>query len=174
METKKILYIIAPNNFRDEEYFEPKEIFDKEKYEVTTASKNTKEAKGMLGGSAKVDIDIKDAKIEDYDAIVLAGGAGAKDYIKDKQISKLLKDAKKKDKLIAAICIAPLILANNNLLEGKEATVFDNEGEQSKELESFGATYKNKKVVEDEDIITANGPKAAKKFGKKIVKKLKQ
>ena len=48
----KIVMIIAPENYRDEEFQEPKGVFEEKGFEVTVASKGVKEAKGMLGGTA--------------------------------------------------------------------------------------------------------------------------
>ena len=56
MEKAKILMVIAPRNFRDEEFLQPKAVFEKNGFSVTVASKEVKEASGMLGAKAKVDL----------------------------------------------------------------------------------------------------------------------
>ena len=47
--SKKILMIIAHQNFRDEELLIPKKLFENEGYEVIIASTSLEPAKGMLG-----------------------------------------------------------------------------------------------------------------------------
>ncbi|MDA3856599.1 MAG: DJ-1/PfpI family protein [Candidatus Woesearchaeota archaeon] len=168
MSEDKVLMIIAPSEFRDEEYLVPKEIFEVRDLEVITASKGVKLAKGKLGAEVKVDLDISEVKVTDYAAVVLIGGMGALIYENDEVISKILNEAKENYILIGAICIAPRILANNGLLEGFKATAWNGDSKQSKFLEEKGATFVDEAVVEDKSLITANGPEAAKEFGLKI------
>jgi putative intracellular protease/amidase len=56
LQGKKILMIIASQNFRDEELFKPRELFIKEGMEVILASSSLEVSRGMLGGTAKPDI----------------------------------------------------------------------------------------------------------------------
>jgi protease I len=163
----KAIYIIAHENFRDEEYFEPKEILEKGGVEVVTASTNLTPAKGKLGGSAKIDMTINQINPSDYDAIIFAGGRGARGYIGDPAIEKLLAEFKARDKIIAAICIAPSILAKAGLLTGKKFTVH----EDGKEIVA-PLIPEEQDLVIDEKIITAIGPKAAEEFGKAILNKI--
>ena len=76
----------------------------------------------------------------------------------------------KQNKIIAAICIAPVTLANAGILNGKKATVFPS---GKNDLIRNGAKYTGDSVTVDGNIITANGPMAAEAFGKKIVEMLK-
>ena len=80
-ESKKILIVIAQEQFRDEECFVPKKIFEAAGVKVTVAAEATKTAKGMLGGTIKPDIKISDARVDDYDAIVITGGSGSRKYL---------------------------------------------------------------------------------------------
>jgi len=67
--------------------------------------------------------------------------------------------------VLAAICLAPAILAKAGILKGKKATVW--EGARNKVV-AGGAAYREGPVVIDGKIITANGPSAAAQFGKSI------
>jgi len=167
----KILMIIAHRNFRDEEYFVPKKIFEKNGYKVITASSSLKTAKGMLGGKAKPDILLKSVKVKDFDAIIFVGGSGSTEYWDSKIAHKIAKKAVKQKKILAAICLAPGTLANAGVLKNKKATIFVS---GKNVLEKNGAIYINKSVVMDRNIITANGPAAAEEFAKKILNLLKK
>ena len=171
---KKIAMIIAFRSFRDEEYFIPKEEFEKAGFEVVTVSSETGTAIGASGGDTNVDLLMKDLNVENYDAIVFIGGPGAYKYIDDKEAHRIAKEALQNNKILAAICIAPAILARAGVLEGKRATVWSNILDKSavKILEENGAMYEEKPVVEDGKIITANGPQAARDFAKKIIEGL--
>ena len=170
---KNIVMVIAPENFRDEEYLVPKEIFEKEGIKVTTASKGVKTAVGKLGARVKVDIDICEIDSTDFSAIVLVGGPGALNYKMDSILAKILEDFYMEDKLISAICIAPVILAQNRILRRKKATVWSDESRETiKFIEQKEAIYVDMLVVEDENLITANGPAAAEEFAEKIIEHL--
>lgn len=167
---KKVLMVIAPKNFRDEELLEPKAVFEKAGANVTVASKGTKTATGMLGAKSAVDIDISDANVLQYDAVVFVGGTGSAIYFNDSTAQSLAKKAHSEGKIVAAICIAPSILANAGLLEGKNATSWPSEQQN---IEANGGSYTGELVTQDGKIITAKGPQAATQFGKKILEALK-
>jgi len=166
---KKVVMIIAKNEFRDEELFEPKEIIEKAGGEVTVASSSLKEAKGMKGKTFKPDILLKNVKPDDYHAVVFIGGSGASEYWNDSKAHFVAKSAAEKGKLVCAICIAPVTLANAGLLDGKKATVWKSEAGKIKKK---GAKYTGADVQIDGNFITADGPKSASKFGRAIVRAL--
>lgn len=168
----KILMVIAQNNFRDEEYFVPKQIFTEKGYKVITASSSLKEAKGMLGGKAKPDIllqDVKDVSI--YNAVVFVGGMGSTEYWDSKIAHNIVNEAVKNNKVLGAICLAPGTLAKAGVLKNKRATVFES---ANNVLKANGAILVNSDVVTDGKIVTANGPAAAEKFARSILELLEK
>ncbi len=167
---KRAVLIIAAENFRDEELLEPKAILEKNGIEVKVASTIIGQAKGKLGASVKTDMLISDINSADFDAVVFIGGPGAVIYIDDPVANKVIADTLKNKKVLAAICIAPAILAKAGALKDKRATVWESEGEM---LKTCGARYTGKDVEQDGNIITAAGPFAAKEFAETIVKELK-
>jgi protease I len=166
---KKAVMIIAERNFRDEELLEPRRILEEKGIEVTVASTSLNVAKGMLGAKVKPDILVKEIKVDDYDAIIFVGGQGASQYWNDSLAHNIVKEAVEKDKILCAICIAPVTLANAGVLAGKKATVWSSERGK---LEAKGVIYTGKPVQVEGKIITAEGPQAAKEFGRAIVKAL--
>ena len=174
MASKKILMIIAFENFRDEEYFVPKEIFERAGIKVVTVSTKKGTAIGSQGGEAEIDFTLDEVDAKDFNGIVFVGGAGAHKHIDDAQFYQLAQQAVASQKVLAAICIAPAILAKAGVLVGKKATVWSSALDKSaiKILEENGAIYQTESVVWDRNIITANGPEAAKCFGERIIKSL--
>jgi protease I len=166
---KAILMVIAHRNFRDEELQKPRAIFEKAGAAVRVASSDMSACKGMLGAVVKPDLLVKDAKAADYDAIVFVGGSGATECWSDPKALALAKDAYQKGKVVAAICIAPVTLANAGLLSGKRATVWASE---ARRLKDKGAKYTDSPCVTDGRIVTANGPDAADEFGRAVVQAL--
>lgn len=163
----KALLIIAPRNFRDEEYFHTKEELEKAGVEVTTASKSAGDVAGMKGGTATAETDLRDVDAGDYDAVAFIGGGGASVYFNNPAAQGIAKKALEGGKVLAAICIAPSILANAGLLKGKKATAFSSE---ESNLRSKGADWTGEGVTVDGRIITADGPSSAREFGKAIAR----
>ncbi len=174
LANKKIAMIIAFRDFRDEEYFIPKQTLESAGAEVKTISTSLGTAVGKLGGEAKVDLLLKDLNPLDFEAVLFVGGPGAYKYIEDEIAHKVAKETVQSGKLLGAICIAPVILANAGVLEGKKATVWSAPLDKSgvKILKEKGAIYEDSKVVVDGKIITANGPAAAREFAEKIIELL--
>jgi len=166
---KKIVMIIAPQNFRDEELLEPKRILTEKGAEVKVASASLETAKGMLGAEVKPDILVSEIKPEDWDAIILIGGTGASHYWNDFSVHSMINQAVKHNKIVGAICIAPVTLANAGILSGKKATVYSSE---TQKLADKGAECTGKEVERDGNIITASGPPAARRFGEAIAQAL--
>lgn len=172
MEEKKsgkVLFVIAPQNFRDEEYQRPRQVLEQAGWQVEVASRQVKEAKGMLGAKVSVDKDISQVNIDDYEGIIFVGGTGAAVYFEDQTALSIAKTAYEKGKVVGAICIAPSILANAGILQGKNATSFPSEEEN---LKNHGANYTGLGVTVDGKIVTASGPQAAEEFGQKLVEVL--
>jgi len=169
---RRILMVIAPEEFRDEELFTPKEIFEAEGAEVKIASTRLGPARGMLGGSAEPDLLIADARADEYDVIVVVGGMGSPTYLwPDEALHRLLREAEQKGKIIGAICLSPAVLARAGLLRGRRATVYAT-ADSLRELQHGGALYQSVDVVTDGRIITASGPHAAAEFGRAICAQL--
>ncbi len=162
-----ILMIIPLKNFRDEELAKPKEIFEQNGLMVIIASSAMKEAEGMFGTKVKPDVILNKVRDILYDAIVFVGGEGAVQYWDDPLAHQLVKKALKEGKTLGAISIAPIILANANVLLGKRATVWPTLG---KRLEWSGAIYTGNPVEVDGNIVTANSPESAEEFAKSILK----
>jgi protease I len=167
----RVLLIIAPANFRDEELLHTKEELEKAGVETVIASSTLKDARGMLGARVRPSIKIDQAKVDDYDAVVFVGGSGSSVYFDDDRAISIASEAFKKGKKTCAICIAPVILANAGVLKGKRATVFP--GDYVKMIEGRGAKYTGKPVEVDGNVITASGPDAAREFGRALAKALR-
>lgn len=172
---KKVAMIIAFKDFRDEEYFVPKEILEGAGAEIKTVSNQTGEALGVDGGEAKVDLLIDNLNPADFDAIVFIGGSGCLKELDNENSYKAAKEAVSQQKVIAAICISPVILAKAGILKGKKAAVWSSSLDKSpiRTLKDNKATYQDDEVVIDGKIVTASGPSAAEKFAEAIIELLK-
>jgi len=165
----RVLMVIAPEVFRDEEYAEPKSVLEAWGATVTTASLRSGTCTGKLGMTAEATLAIADAQPTEYDAVVFVGGGGAQAFFDDQDAHALARGAFENKRVVAAICIAPSVLAHAGLLEGVRATAFPS---QHDDLIAHGALWSNSPVEVDGSIITANGPDAARAFGLAIAASL--
>jgi len=165
--SKKVLMVIAPKNFRDEELFKTRKVIEAAGHQVVLASTSVEPSTGMLGGKAKPDIVIDGVDASQYDAVVFVGGSGAAALLKHPAALSLARSAYAAGKLVAAICMAPGILANADLLKGKKATGWKGGHDL---LKAKGAKLTKKRVVQDGRIITGSGPAAAQAFGEAITR----
>ncbi|XOA42967.1 MAG: DJ-1/PfpI family protein [Candidatus Nealsonbacteria bacterium] len=174
MKNKRVVIIIAFRDFRDAEYFIPLEILERAGLEVKTASNKKGVAIGADGGEVNIDLLLSDINIANFDAVIFIGGPGCLASLDNEESYKIAKEIVSQNKILASICISPVILAKAGILKGKKATVWSSSLDKKavKILEEKGAIYKADSVVIDGNIITANGPVAAEDFGKIIVKLL--
>lgn len=166
---KKIAMVIAHEGFRDEEYWIPLQSFVNAGIDVTTVSSSDTPAISKFGKTAKVDRTLDNVQSTDYDALLFVGGPGTKEYFHQSKAHQLALEIYEQNKLLTAICIAPVILANSGLLAGKEATVFPTGAD---DLVRSGAIYTAQPVTEDGNIVTANGPDASQAFADVIIKRI--
>lgn len=165
---KKVVLIIAQENFKDVEYQKTREILENDyDVEIKVAAQQPGKTKGSGGLEIDVDMPISEVDPNNFDAIAFIGGSGATVYFDDEIALELARKASAGGKVVAAICCAPVILANAGLLEGKRATVFPNE-EFIAKLKEKGAEYSEATTETQGNIITAKNPDAAEEFGEKI------
>ena len=171
---KKIAMIIAFRDFRDAEYFVPKEILEKAGIEVKTASNKKGIAIGADGGDVKVDLLVSEINPAEFAAVVFIGGSGCLENLDNESSYRVAQETVSQNRVLASICISPVILAKAGVLEGKKATVWSSVMDRSpiKILQNNGAIYEDKRVVVEGKIITGNGPGAAEEFGQAIVEAL--
>jgi len=170
LSDKKIAFILAPNDFSDEQYFQPKVLLQAQGAMIDTFSKNNpEEVTGIKGGKAHITASLKELNPEEYDAIVIVGGKGAKKYFNDKKIHKIIKTFADAGKIISAISSGSVVLANAGVLSGKEVTSLDVNKSQ---LINKKANWTDKKSVVDGNVITSQGSQTSMDFGMQIVNSL--
>ena len=172
---KKILMVVAFKDFKDEEYFVTKEVLEKANFLIETTSSQKGMALGTEGGEAVITLLPSEVNPQNYEAIVFIGGSGMGKELDNQEFQKLAQEFVKNDKIVAAICVAPGLLAKAGILNNLKATVWSSALDKSliKILKDYGALYEDLAVVQDGKIVTANGPDAAQEFGKAIVNLLK-
>jgi len=169
---KKVLLVVAPKDFRDDEFFVPKRVFEDEGAKVIVASSRKGTATGMLGGTVELDVVFSEVRPADYGAVMIAGGAGSKVHLwDDKELRRIVREAQNQGKIVAAICLSPVVLARAGCLKGKEATVFPDPA-AVRELKAAGVKYVDRGVVTASSIVTARDPQSAEEFALAVARLL--
>jgi len=166
MPAKKAVLIVASQNFQDEELFATKRVLDGAGVETTIASTRLGAIRGMLGGTAEPALLVNQVRVENYDAIIFIGGSGAVEYFGNPIAVGIAREAARRMKVLAAICIAPSVLADAGVLNGVRVTSFLSERDR---LVRAGAVYTGAPVERDRFIITGSGPLASALFGQAIL-----
>ncbi len=165
----KALIFLFPEKFRDEEFQIPKKQLEAAGVDVVVAGLERGAAKGMLGLTAVPDMLLDEVEIDEFDAVIVPGGSGSVTYLwNNPVILSLVKEAYVKGKIVAAICLSGVVLANAGILEGRNATVYASP-EALEVFKKKGVCYISEAVVVDGRIVTADGPASAKKFADEII-----
>lgn len=165
---KKVLFIIASEGFQPIEYGDAKKVLEAAGHQVVTVSDKASVAVGKDGSEVKVDMVLSDCNMTSGDALFFIGGPGALEHLDNEESYKLLREWEKTGKPYGAICISPRILAKAGVLKNKKVTGWDSDGELGGILSAYGAEYVHESVVVDGNVVTGNGPSAAREWGEKI------
>jgi protease I len=119
------------------------------------------------GDTKKVDTTVADADPDDYAALVLPGGVINGDFVRaDGDAVAFVKAFFDAGKPVAAICHAPWVLAEADVLRGRRMTSWPS---LQTDLRNAGATWVDEEVVVDGNLITSRNPDDLDAFGAAIV-----
>ena len=136
--------------------------------EVVTAGLKPGIVKASRGIQLVPDTTLATALQDDYDMVVLPGGMpGAANLKADARVLNLLKKMAAAGKYTAAICAAPMVLAEAGLLQGKQATSYPGFLDDVPDVTRSAAA-----VVQDGTVLTSRGPGTAMDFALALVETL--
>ena len=119
----------------------------------------------------KVDHLIGEANAKNYAMLLLPGGVLNADKLRrNSKAVEWIKEFKKQDKFIAAICHGPQLLIEADLVKGKKVT---SHYAIKTDMINAGAAYSDKKVIRHDKFITAQGAEDTEEFTKEIISALK-
>jgi protein deglycase len=165
---KKVIVPLA-DGFEEIEAITIIDVLRRGSIEVTTISvTGNLEIAGAHHIKVKADKLFGDCNFVVYDMIVLPGGMPGSMHLNQHEGLKLiLREMKKQDKYIAAICAAPLVLGTLGMLEGLHATCYP-----GFEKYLLNAMHSEEGVVTDGKIITGKGAGFAMPFALKLLELL--
>ena len=167
---KRIL-IIATNGFEQSELMEPKAALDAAGFETVVASPGEGEIKGWKDGdwgqSVPVDASLDEVSEGDFDALLLPGGQMNPDILRmDERVIDLIKDFDDAGKPMAAICHAPWLLVEADILDGRTVTGWPS---IRTDLTNAGADVVDQEVAIDGNLITSRKPEDIPAFNQALI-----
>ena len=135
---------------------------------VTAALGQSDRVLGAHGIEVKADALFADASKDDYDVVILPGGGEGTENLKASEaLANRLRRQRDEDGLIAAICAAPTVLVEADVLEpGQHVTCYPSC------VIDLDRPSANVPVVEDGNVITGQAPGSAMLFALVIVSRL--
>ncbi|HEY7085419.1 MAG TPA: type 1 glutamine amidotransferase domain-containing protein [Hyphomicrobiaceae bacterium] len=173
IQGKKVA-ILATTGFEQSELEIPRDRLKEQGAIVHVVSPQAQEIRGCekkdWGRPVKVDVALDEARVQDYDAIVLPGGQINPDLLRinDKAL-KFIRAFFDQGKVVAAVCHAPWLLIETNMLKGRRATSYKS---IKTDMINAGAKWEDVEVVADQGIVTSRNPGDLQAFSKKIMEEI--
>ncbi|MGB3753674.1 MAG: type 1 glutamine amidotransferase domain-containing protein [Parerythrobacter sp.] len=163
--------IMATDGFEQSELLDPRQALHDAGIETTLASIEEGEIKGWddgdWGESVSVDLTLEEVNAADYDGLLLPGGQMNPDVLRMEDTAiALIRDFDAADKPIAAICHAPWLLAEADIVDGKTVTSWPS---IRTDLTNAGAEVVDEEVAEDGNLITSRNPDDIPAFSKALI-----
>jgi len=173
---RKRIAILATDGVEQVEMTEPRKALDAAgaKTELVSPAKGQLQAWQHLekGDKFPVDVQLDAADPNNYDALVLPGGVANPDQLRTMpKAVQFVKSFFEQDKPVAAICHAPWMLVEADVVRGKTVTSWPS---LHTDLKNAGAKWVDREVVEDDNLVTSRKPDDLPAFNKKIVELFSQ
>lgn len=147
--------VISADQFEDSELTQPVEALEQAGVEVDIASLQAGTITGKKGTQVEAGLGVADAYPDRYDMLLIPGGKAPAKLRKSEAVLYLARTFSEEGKPIAAICHGPQILVSAGLVEGRTLTSYKSVAD---ELEAAGASYQDRELVRDGNLITSRQP----------------
>lgn len=163
---RKIAILIA-EAFQDEEVAEPVTFFRSQGFEPVLIGLSTQLYHGKYGRhSYTANLDIDNAKVEDYAALLIPGGSAPERLRIEERVLKFVRDFALSGKPIGAICHGPQVLISAGLLNGRHITSYVGIRD---DVKLAGADYEDAEVIIDGNLVTSRKPGDIPAFNEAIL-----
>jgi protease I len=167
----KRIAILATDGVEQVEMTEPRKALEAAgaKTELVSPAKGQLQAWKHFdkGDRFPVDVPLDSADANNYDGLVLPGGVANPDQLRSMpKAVEFVKSFFERDKPVAAICHAPWLLAEANVVRGRTVTSWPS---LHTDLKNAGAKWVDREVVEDGGLVTSRKPDDLPAFHKKMV-----
>lgn len=164
-----MVYVFLADGFEEIEALTPIDVLRRAGIEVCSIGITGEIVCGAHNICVKADKFIEDYNEENLEAIILPGGLkGTQNLDSSDFVKEAVSRAYKAEKIVCAICAAPMILGKMGILAHKKATCYP-----GFEKHFIDAEYIKNDVVKDDNVITSNGMGSAMEFAFEIVASIK-
>lgn len=158
--TDRRVAILVYDLFEQAEFEEPLNSLRDSGAQVTVISAGKKKLQAMnhadKGDKFQADLLISEAGSEDYDALVLPGGALNADKLRmDEAARQWVIDFIDSERPLAVICHAPWLLVSADVVEGRRLTSYYT---LQDDIRNAGGEWVDLPVVTDDNLITSRKP----------------
>ena len=172
--TNKHVAILVDNYFEEVEFVQPKEALEAAGAQITVISTGEESLQGMnhaeLGNIFMPDLVIEDVNFEDYDMLLLPGGAINADSLRmNEKAREWVQYCIENAVPIAAICHAPWLLASADVVDGMQLTSYFTIQD---DMINAGADWVDKQTVIDGNVLTSRNPDDIPAFNEAMLKML--
>ena len=170
LKGKKVAILVA-DGFEQEELTGPKEALEAAGAEIEIVSPAEGEVQGWnhdeKADTFPVDMSLNLARSDDYDALLLPGGVRNPDQLRMMtRAIEFVDGFFATGKPVAAICHAPWLLIETNVIRGKTITSWPS---LKTDLMNAGAQWVDRQVVADDGLVTSRKPADIPAFNKKMI-----
>ncbi len=162
--------LLVANGFEDSEYRIPSERLRSAGHHVTIVGSEAGEpVRGKKGSLVEIEMAASDADPASLDAVVVPGGHSPDRLRLAPDAVELVRRVADGGRLVAAICHGPSLLIEADLVEGRTVTSWPS---IRRDLENAGATWVDRSVVEDANLVTSRHPGDLDEFSTAVLRKL--
>jgi protease I len=117
-----------------------------------------------------VDVQLNDANVDNYDALVIPGGVLNPDQMRvNPDCVDFAQQFLEEQKPVAAICHGPQLLIETGMLRDRNMTSYPS---VRTDLENAGVHWSDVEVVTDRGLTTSRSPKDLPAFNKRIIEEI--
>jgi protease I len=170
LQGKKVA-ILAAEMFEEVELVEPRRALQEAGANTELISLESGEVQGFdhydRAGSYKVDKTVEEVSADDYDALMLPGGVGNPDNLRqDENAVQFVRGFFEQGKPVAAICHAAWTLIEAGVVRGRKLTSYPS---IQTDVRNAGGEWVNEKVVVDQGLVTSRKPDDIPAFNEKMI-----
>jgi protease I len=154
--TGKSIALLATDGFEDSELMKPLQAVKDAGATVVIVSNGKDAIEGKDGTKVDVDVNVEDVNAADFDGLLLPGGVGNPDVMRTvPEAVDFVRDFFELHKPVAAICHAPWMLIEADVVEGRTLTSWPS---LKTDLVNAGAEWVDEEVVTDQGLVTSRNP----------------
>jgi protease I len=162
--------IIALDGFEEVELTEPRKVLESAGAKVDVLSAKPGEIQGFhhhdKAGKVRVDRTLDEASPNEYDGLMLPGGALNADQARmNPKVRQFVREIDRARKPMAVICHAPWELISADVVKGRKLTSWPTIQD---DIRNAGGRWEDSECVVDQNLVTSRGPRDLPAFNREM------